>query len=280
MNEVQSFLLEESGIRGALVRLHETWLQIVAQHLYPPQVRSVLGESIAATVLMANGLKGQPKIALQLQGDGPVSLLVIQCARDLKVRAMAKWRAHDPSDQMLGEGKLAVMLDTGDERGVFQGIVPLVSTKLYACLESYFERSEQLATRIMLSASELGVAGLMLQTLPGHEHAESFDSIAEQMKGVTPEALRTTRAEALLPALFGDQSIRLFEARPVLHDCRCTPDHLAGIARLLGAEELAGILAERGNVELTCEFCNRIFQYDAANVDTINRGETPVATLH
>ena len=86
MNEVQSFLLEDQGIRGALVRLNETWRQIIAQHQYPVEVRRLLGESVAATVLLASGLKGHPKVSIQLQGEGPLRLLLIQCAADLKVR--------------------------------------------------------------------------------------------------------------------------------------------------------------------------------------------------
>lgn len=281
MNEMQSFLLEGEGIRGAIVRIEETWTQTIAQHRYPPAVRDVLGQSIAATVLMANGLKKQPKVSLQLQGGGPLRLLVVQCARDLKVRGMAQWRPFAPGDPMLGKGRLSVILDTGERQGVFQGIVPLVSSQLDACLEAYFHQSEQLATRLVLHATPNAVAGLMLQALPGQEpDREDFAAAAEQAKSVASEALLTAPAPELLPALFPDRSIRLFKPRPVLHDCRCTPEHLAGVARMLGADELHDILADEGAVEMTCEFCNRTFRYDADDVETIIRGDTPEAIVH
>jgi len=281
MNELQGFLLEQEGIRGALVRLNETWTQIVSEHRYPSTVRGVLGEGVAATVLLASGLKGKPSVSMQLQGNGPLSLLVVQCSRELRVRGMAQWHDHNENVTLIGEGRLAVTLDTGESQGIFQGIVPLVGSGIDGCLEAYFGQSEQLPTRLVLSADEPTAAGLLLQSLPGHESStEKFETAAALAKAVEPAALMQEPAATLLPALFPNHMIRLFDARPVLHDCRCTPEHLAGIARMLGADELRGILAERGNVELTCEFCNRAFRYDADDIETIVRGETPAAALH
>lgn len=281
MNEVQNFLLEDRGIRGALVRLTETWQQIAIQHRYPGKVKALLGESVAATVLLANGLKEKPQVSIQLQGQGPLRLLLIQCASDMKVRGMAQWRPFSANEALLGEGRLAVTLDTGKRNGLFQGIVPLVSSELDSCLEAYFARSEQLPTRIILEATDACVAGLMLQTLPGHEdNAADFQHAAAQARNVTPGELLAEAADALLPRLFVDYTIRLFKPRPVLHDCRCTPEHLARVARLLGRDELVSILSDEGIVELTCEFCNRAFRYDADDVDAILRGEAPPALLH
>jgi molecular chaperone Hsp33 len=194
---------------------------------------------------------------------------------------MAQWRDSNGDEPMLGEGRLAVMLDTADERGVFQGIVPLVSSELDTCLEAYFRQSEQLPTHILSSADENGVVGLMLQALPGQDFDnEHLADAAERARTVSIATLHTTSAESLLPSLFPDDTIRLFPSHPVLHDCRCTPEHLAGIARMLGSAELNDILAELGKVELTCEFCNRAFTYDADDVATIIDGGTPPTSFH
>lgn len=281
MNEVQSFLFEDHGIRGALVRLTETWQQIVALHRYPAEVQALLADSVAATVLLANGLKAQPKVSIQLQGEGALRLLLIQCSPDLKVRGMAQWRPYERGEPLLGDGRLAVNLDTGPHSGLFQGIVPLVSAQLDASLEAYFERSEQLATRIVLAGAPANAAGLLVQTLPGHEdEIPTFRHIAALAKRVSRRALAEADAAELLPELFADYRIRLFRPRPVLHDCRCTAEHLAGIARMLGAAELESLLDERGSVELTCEFCNRAFRYDEDDVRAILRGESPGPALH
>jgi molecular chaperone Hsp33 len=281
MNEVQSFLFEHHGIRGAVVRLSETWQQIVAQHQYPAPVQALLADSVAATVLLAKGLKDRPKVSLQLQGEGPLRLLVIQCSADFKVRGMAQWRPFAPGDPLLGEGRLSVHLDTGVRNGLFQGIVPLVSTHLDECLEGYFARSEQLATRIVLAGDAANAAGLLVQAVPGRESdAETFAQVAALAKTVSSRELIATSANELLPQLFADYTIRLFRPRAVLHDCRCTPEHLAGIARMLGADELHSLLDDQGKVELTCEFCNRAFRYDADDVAAILRGEAPGVAVH
>ena len=275
MNEVQTFVLEDSGIRGALVRLGETWQQVVAAHDYPPAVRTLLGEGVVATVLLASGLKTTPSVSLQLQGEGPLRLLLIQCTDGQRVRGMASFKPADGDTPLLGEGRLVVNLDTGKPNGFFQGIVPLTSAKLDECLESYFAQSEQLETRLVLRSDEQRVAGLLLQILPGHgeERAvDAFETAAACAATVSVDELTRLAAEELLPKLFAGQSIRLFAARPVAHDCRCTPERLAGVVRMLGPDEVKTLLAEQGHVELKCEFCNRAFRYDDAQVDAIMRG--------
>jgi len=281
VNELQSFVFEDRPVRGALVRLSETWRHVVAQHNYPPRLERLLGRGVAATVLLANGLKGRPRVSLQLQGEGPLKLLLIQCSSELRVRGMAHWRPHAEHEPLLGDGRLAVNLDTGARHGMFQGIVPLVSAELETCLESYFDRSEQLATRLVLTSTDTSAAGLLIQMLPSEALAsDDFRDAAERVKRVGLTELCGLPAEELLPRVFEPFRIRLFKPRPVLHDCRCTPEHLAGIARMLGANELGSILEDRGSVELNCEFCNRSFRYEEDDVAAILRGEVPSAVLH
>ena len=281
MNEVQSFLLEGCGIRGALVRLEETWQQVVAQHNYAPDLRRLLGESIAATVLLASSLKAKPRVSMQLQGEGALKLLLIQCTEELRVRGMAQCETRERGETLLGEGRLAVNVDTRGPNGFFQGIVPIVSPHLDACLEAYFRQSEQLPTRLILRGTERRVAGMLLQALPGEAPAEdTFREAAMLAQTVSTDELTDSTAPALLTKLFHRYDVRLFDARPVLHDCRCTPAHLAGIVRLLGERELDDLLGDPGWVELTCEFCNRAFRYDTNEIDAILRGETPGTRLH
>jgi len=281
LNEVQNFLFEGLGIRGSIVRLEETWRQVLAKHRYPDSLRQLLGESLAATVLLTTGLKGAPKVSLQLQGEGPVKLLLIQCSSELKVRGMAQWRDAAEGEPLLGEGRLTVNLDTGEDGHCFQGIVPLVSDRLDACLEGYFRQSEQLPTRLMLTGTQQRVAGLLLQALPNNDGADhTFNTAAALAATVSPGELSELPADRLLATLFDNYTIRLFKPRRVTHDCRCTPSHLAGVVRLLGADELESLIEETGEVELTCEFCNRAFHYDAADVEAILDGDTPGQLLH
>jgi molecular chaperone Hsp33 len=226
--------------------------------------------------LLATGLKTTPSVSLQLQGDGTLKLLLVQCADGQRVRGMASLKPGPADAPLLGEGKLVVNLDTGKPNGFFQGIVPLTSEKLDECLRSYFAQSEQLETRLVLRSDEQRVAGLLLQVLPSRDREEravdAFETAAACAATVSVDELTSLAAEELLPKLFAGQSIRLFAARPVAHDCRCTPERLAGVVRMLGADETKTLLAEQGHVELKCEFCNRAFRYDDVQVDAIMRG--------
>lgn len=284
MNEIQTFLLEDSGIRGALVRLEETWTKVIADHDYPSDVRLLIGESVVAALLLASGLKSTPSVALQLQGEGPLKLLLVQCADGQRVRAMASFKSGPHDVPLLGAGRLVVNLDTGKPNGFFQGIVPLTSAKLDECLESYFAQSEQLETRLVLRSDANRVAGLLLQVLPGHGEeraAGAFEDAAACASTVTAAELTSLPAEELLPKLFAGRSIRLFAGKPVTHDCRCTPERLAGVVRMLGEDEVKSLLAEQGHVELKCEFCNRAFRYEENDLKRMLAGAEPLSSrLH
>lgn len=281
MNEVQTFVFEDLEIRGALVRLEETWQQVLAQHHYPGALRKLLGEGVAATVLLATGLKGHPRISLQLQGDGRVKLLLVQCSSDLEVRGMAHVREGHENEPLLGAGRLAVNLDTGENGQQFQGIVPLVGPDLHACLEAYFAQSEQLPTRLYLFGDDARVSGLLLQALPGaDEDSDAFETVTALAATVEAAEMAEQPAAALLERVFADYTLRLFQPKSVTHDCRCTPEYLARIVRMLGAAEVEDLLRERGHVELTCEFCNRAFRYDDAQIEAIFAGEAPSQPLH
>ena len=280
MNEIRTFLFEHHGIRGAVVRLHETWLQIIAQHAYPGIVRELLGEAVAATVLLGASLKDRPRISIQAQGDGALRLLVTQCSGQLSVRGMAQWRDDAEQRPLLGHGRLSVNIDTGRTNGFFQGIVPLEGERIKDCLEAYFEQSEQLPTRFYLFSTPNYATGVVLQMLPESSDYEDFESVSALAERLTCAELIQASCEELLPRTFAGFTIRLFKPRHVTHDCRCTPQHLAGIARLLGGEELESLIEERGHVELTCEFCNRSFQYSSDDVAAILQGESPPAKLH
>jgi len=281
LNEVQTFVFEDLAIRGALVRLEETWRQVLAQHHYSQELRRLLGEGIAATVLLATGLKGHPRVSLQLQGDGRVKLLLVQCSAEFEVRGMAQVREAQENEALLGAGRLAVNLDTGENGQQFQGIVPLVGPDLRACLEAYFAQSEQLPTRLYLFSDDGRASGLLLQALPGAgEHADDFETVTALAATIRAVEMAEQPAADLLERVFANYTLRLFRPQPVTHDCRCTPEHLARIVRMLGTDEIDDLLRERGHVELVCEFCNRAFRYDDAQIEAIFAGQAPSQPLH
>jgi len=262
-DQLSTFVLEGCNVRGGFVSLDDTWQRISARHNYPGAIASLVGEASVASVLMASHLKGRTSLSLQIVGEGPIRLLVVQCNADLRVRAMADWREPLPRGGLLVGGRLAVTLEPAmGER--YQGIVPIVGSAMAQSLEAYFERSEQLETKLWLFANQQRAVGLMLQTIPGeHGPAEvtriSMEDVLAEMP--LPEEADLSDPERFIQTYFGAWDVRLYESRPLGHDCRCTPSHLGNIVRMLGEEEINSLLTERGMVELTCEFCNRAFRY-------------------
>jgi len=262
-DQLSTFTLEGCNVRGGVVSLGDTWQRILARHEYPDGIASLVGEASVASVLMASHLKGGTSLNLQIVGEGPIRLLVVQCNRDLKVRAMADWRDPLPTGGLLGGGRLAVTLEPAmGER--YQGIVPIVGSGMAQSLDAYFQRSEQLATKLWLFANAHRAAGLMLQVIPRddaqvEQETVGFEDVLAQVPLLHEPDL--SDPERFIQAHFGAWDVRLHAARPVGHDCRCTPSHLGNIVRMLGEEEVNSLLSEQGMVELTCEFCNRAFRY-------------------
>ena len=193
---------------------------------------------------------------------------------------MAAFKPTADAAPLLGEGKLVVNLDTGKPNGFFQGIVPLTSSKLDDCLESYFAQSEQLADAARAAqprATRRGVAaasaaGAWPRTSRRCVRGGGGRAATVSVDELTSLAARGAVAEAVRGS--SDSPVR---GAARAHDCRCTPERLAGVVRMLGEDEVKTLLAEQGHVELKCEFCNRAFRYDDAQVDAIMRG-TPQAS--
>jgi molecular chaperone Hsp33 len=290
------FLFEHYPIRGHIVHLDASWRALLEHREYPEAIRDTLGEAVAASVLLAATLKFDGTLTLQLQGQGPMHLLLAQCSSQLGVRAVARYRdTPDTRDvkELSGDGNLTVTIENEDLSQRYQGIVPLDCQELAGCLQGYFENSEQLPTRLWLSADASGVSGLLLQRLPDASVAERSASgerspmdpaeiedawnrvqlLAETLK---PEELRGLTDQEILHRLFAEDDVRLFDRTPVFFRCRCSRERVEGMLRSLGAEEIKSVLAERGSVEVRCDFCNRAYQFDAVDVEHLFAVTQPI----
>jgi molecular chaperone Hsp33 len=286
------FLFEHYPIRGHIVHLDAAWRALLEHREYPSVIRAQLGEAVAASVLLAATLKFDGTLSLQLQGQGPMHLMLAQCSSDLGIRAVARYREEPKEGGLLalsGANNLTVTLENDDLSQRYQGIVPLEGDQLAASLEGYFENSEQLPTRLWLHADANGVSGMLLQRLsddtvagrkthglggpasaPDAEAIEDAWRRAQLMaQTLQPDELRTLTDKQILQRVFAEDDVRMFESTPVFFRCRCSRERVIGMLRSLGAEELRSILAERGNVEVRCDFCNRAYQFDPVDVEHI-----------
>jgi molecular chaperone Hsp33 len=281
---LRRFLFERYPIRGHLVRVDAAWRALIEHRDYPGPVRDVLGEAVAATLLLAGTIKFDGVLSLQLQGDGPLSLLLTQCTSGLGVRGLARCGAAGAAqrlDELVGNGQLTVTLESEDKSRRYQGVVTIDGARLADSLQHYFENSEQLPTRLWLFADESGAAGLLLQKLPGSSTAEGREEAdledawrRVQLLGdtLTHQEMRSLADREILRRLFHEDDLRLFDAAPVYFRCRCSRERVANMLHALGEEETRAVLAERGEVEVRCDFCNRAYRFDAVDVAEVFRG--------
>ena len=291
MNDtLQRFLFEDAPIRGEVAHLDATWRAVLERHEYPPVLRAVLGELMAAGALLAATLKFEGSIILQLQGKGPVKLIVVESTSEQTLRATAKWDGELDVDAGLGDllgnnGRFVITLVPGEGRQSYQGVVEIDPAGVAASLERYMQNSEQLETRLWLAAGDERVAGLLLQKLPERDEPDhdAWNRATRIAETVTAPELLALPVRNLLHRLYHQEDIRLFEPRPVSFRCSCSGERVAAMLRMLGHAEVRSIIDERDTVEVTCEFCNRAYRYDSVDAEQLFAAAHPAqapATRH
>jgi molecular chaperone Hsp33 len=289
-DQLQRFMFNTAPVRGEIVSLHNTWREVLERREYPEPIRKLLGEMMAAAALLSANLKFDGALVMQIQGDGPVKMLVVQCNADLTMRATAKVIGEIAPDASLtdlvnlnGRGRFAITLDpAGKHPGLqsYQGVVPLSNdagplVNMAEVLEHYMRHSEQLETRLWLAANADRAVGMLLQKLPGDggilphpgEHdADTWDRVSHLGSTLTQEELLSVDSETLLRRLFSQENVRRFEPANTRFLCTCSRGKVGGMLHMLGREEIDGIIAERGHVEIHCEFCNQRYEFDPVDV--------------
>ncbi|HTU68064.1 MAG TPA: Hsp33 family molecular chaperone HslO [Steroidobacteraceae bacterium] len=286
-DRVRRFVLENHPIRGHSVRLARSWIELREHQDYPPAVQALLGEAIGAVVLLAATLKFDGQLTLQMQGKGLVNLLVAQCTHDFKVRGMAR---HDPIGDaagfrsLAGDGTIIVTVEASDRGSSYQGVVPITGNSLAESLEAYFVQSEQLPSRVRLTATAGVVSGMLVQRMPGEGGKQSVDAAALEsawmkvdhaMEALSGAELLENDVETRLVKMFGDDEVRVFGGHEVAFQCRCSRERVENVLRSLGADEVRSVIAEQGAVTVTCEFCQRPYRFDAIDVEQLFNDGAP-----
>lgn len=275
-DSLHRFLFEGNQVRGEIVHLDATWRALQGKLNYPRVVRNLLGEAAAASALLTPTLKFQGKLTLQVTGDGPVHLLVMQCTSENTLRGLARWHG-EPQDESLsalvGGGRMAITIDPVKGRERYQGIVEVVGDELAHSLEAYFERSEQLGTRLWLAADERRAVGLLLQQLPGEaEDADAWNRVQHLGSTVTRHELLELPPQELMHRLFSEEDIRVFEPTPLSFRCGCSRSNIESVLRGLGQEEVRSILRDEGVIKVDCEFCGQVYEFDHVDAESLFKG--------
>lgn len=270
---LQRFVVENTEVRGEIVRLKETFRSAAQYVDYPPEIRQLLGEALSAAALLCATLKFSGKLSLQLQGDGQISLLLVQVTHDRKIRGLIQWSGAAEKltfRQMIGNAQFAITIEP-DQGNRYQGIVPISGESLGDCLESYFRQSEQLPTGIRLAADEETAAGFLLQRLPGHETKqaqEEWEHLTILAKTITDQELLSLPSEDLLYRLYHGEEVRLYDPQPVDFFCSCSKQRCENAILSLGKDEIRELAADSTSLTMNCEFCGA--PYSISHDDLLN----------
>lgn len=275
---LQRFQFSDSPVRGEVCQLVDAYQQVREKHDYPEPVAELLGQAMVAVALMTATLKLNGSLILQIQGDGPVSLIMAECNQRGDVRAIARFDehasvAHAQWTALTGAGRLLLTIEPDDgER--YQGIVPLEGDNLAQALGYYFQQSEQLPTQFLLAADSHHAGGMMLQVLPGHSDDEDLWPRVTQLAATAkPDELLTLAPEVVLYRLFNEERVELFPRTALQFQCSCSRQRSANALASLGLDELRELAAEQhGEIRVDCQFCHQVYVFDSVDIEQLFQG--------
>jgi molecular chaperone Hsp33 len=266
---VQRFLFEDLDIRGRLVCLTGAWQRMLEGRDYPEEIASLLGHTTALNVLLGANQKGAGRVTLQVQGSGPVRLLVADCTAELRIRGMATFEKElleiSTERALLGDGRLSVTLEDLKSGRFYQSLVPLEGETLEQIFEHYLAQSEQLPAFLRLYADRGALCGLLLEKLPGADakDPDGWNRVTHLAATLQLDETRDAQPYDLLTRLFPEELMRVFRLYAVEYHCPYDEGKVKDMLRGLGREEVESILAERGEVVIRNEMCNHEYRFDA-----------------
>ena len=270
------FIFDDMPVRGLHVRLENVWTHIVGQKHYPAAIRRALGELLAAGALLSGNLKTDGTLIVQVQGQGRLKMLVVEATSDQTVRATARWdETADINDDesltdLLGSNSVFVLTLQPKDAEPWQGVVPLEGSSIAQMLINYTKRSEQLDTQIVLASSDDACGGLLVQRLPETEpDAASWEHVSTLVQTLTPEELTGLDAQHVLYRLFHETPPRVFDPENIEFACTCSRGKVSDMLLMLGGEEVGGVVAEQGSIQIDCDFCHAKYVFDETDVNAL-----------
>jgi len=258
-------------VRGALIHLSRTWRRMQRDHSYSPLLTETLGHAAAATGLIAQSLKFEGAITLQIQGGEALQVLVMQCTNVLELRGMASGHAELTANsfvELTDGAHCAITVDNGDRP--YQGIVAIEGESLSSSLEHYFDRSVQVPSHVALVADGDVAGGILLQQMPGQPIDEDdWNRLNFLAKTLTPADFAGAAGLQLIGKLFAEDDVRVQAPRAVTFHCRCSSRKVADVLKMLGEKESRAALESQDEIEVVCEYCGEKRSFDAVDVSRI-----------
>ncbi|MFA5677279.1 MAG: Hsp33 family molecular chaperone HslO [Pseudomonas sp.] len=286
----QRFIFEHADVRGELVSLNDSYQEILSRHAYPEPVKALLGEMLAAAVLLSTAIKFDGLLIMQARSSGPLSMLMVECSSQQEVRAIARYSDDlkgDTLNELMPDGMLAITIDpTKGQR--YQGVVALEGDSLAESLAGYFDSSEQLPSRFRLLADGRIARGFMLQALPADrqtdpaEREETWRRLSMLADTLTVEELLALDNATILHRLYHEEDVRLFDVHGVRFRCSCSVERSGNALISLGRDDAFALLEEQGGeVEVDCQFCNTSYRFDkTALTELFEKAQQHAQSLH
>jgi len=291
-DQIQRFMFDQLGARGQLVGLNESYQEATSNHEYPAAIQQLLGEFMTAATLLSTTIKFDGSLTLQAQGDGDLNLIMAECRHNQEVRGIARWEGENQPDSadlkaLLGNGRMAVTI-TPDKGQRYQGIISMEGDTIAACIENYFEQSEQLQTRVWLSTEPgLSASGLLIQVLPqaqgAAEDADGWNRICQLSSTLSNEELSNLTNDDILLRLYHEEVVRVFPASDVQFKCSCSTYRTLQAIVSMGKNEMEEIFSEQPQITVRCEFCNSGYEVTQDDVNEYlndNNDSNDSHTLH
>ncbi|AZN34011.1 MULTISPECIES: Hsp33 family molecular chaperone HslO [unclassified Pseudoalteromonas] len=271
------YLFDKLDVRGELVQIEHAYNEMIANHNYPEPVKALLGELLVATCLLTATLKFEGEIAVQLQGDGPVKYAVINGDDKQNMRGIARMQSEISGStvkELVGKGYMVITITpTKGER--YQGIVPLEHDTLSKCIESYFEQSEQLKTRLWFATDttegKAKACGLFLQVLPvdKQKSINDFTHLEALSDTIKREELLELDANTVLTRLYHEDNPRVFDPQAITFKCGCSREKTITALVNVGQQALLDDVAENGAVNISCHYCLKEYVFDEQDIKNI-----------
>ncbi len=272
-DHLQRFLFKDLPLRGAIVRLEQSWQTILKQREYPKNLSELLAEILCANLLISSTIKWQGRIIIQYQGEGPLSLLVAKSNHLREISATAKWDDPLPESPnlIIPAGQLVVTILQDHQVQPYQSIIPINTKGITNSLQDYFKQSEQLPSYFWLAGTPSDCFGMVLQCMPDTANTFNFDDFISNASNHPINF--STDNESLLKDCFNEHNIQLFDEEAVTFKCQCSHEKMEQAIKTLGKEDAYATFSTDKELVVSCDFCNTSFAFSKEDIDTLFKQE-------
>lgn len=291
-DKLQKILFEQADARGEFVELDDAWQAMLAHRSYPAPVVRLLGEMAAAAILLSGSIKFEGATVMQIHGDGPIRLLVVECDNNMQIRATAKLNDEIEINESAsladlvnahGKGRFIITLDPHKKvpgQRPYQGIVSLQGDSISEIIENYMRHSEQLDTHVWLAADTNHVCGVLLQRMPAQRDERGVDIIKEGAEDawhnivaltstLKRDEMLSTDIDTLRHRLFWEEDILVFDPLQPAFSCGCSQEKVGNMLKMLGEAEVSDALQAQGTLTINCDYCGKSYQFDQIDCATL-----------